>query len=212
MSEANWLEIDVTIKGKQPGLLCNRFHEDAEASVQRGTSNAIKSTRGGTDREKATKTLYLQGDGRLYIPQENLLASLVEAGRFHKIRKRQVSTKDSSLVTAGLSIETAFLLLETPEGEEIVVDGTHWDVDKRRVRIPATKGSVMRCRGNIPRWQAKLQVLVNTRLFDEDLVRKLFNDSGLMIGLGDFRPQCKGHFGKYDVVRWACRARTALAA
>jgi hypothetical protein len=34
------------------------------------------------------------------------------------------------------------------------------------------------------------------------LLREILDASGKRIGLGDFRPACKGPFGKFVVVKW----------
>ena len=38
--------------------------------------------------------------------------------------------------------------------------------------------------------------------FSEALLRRVIDKAGSAIGLGDFRPDCKGPFGKYAVVKW----------
>jgi hypothetical protein len=35
------------------------------------------------------------------------------------------------------------------------------------------------------------------------LMRDIVDAAGKRIGLGDFRPACKGPFGKFVVVKWA---------
>jgi len=39
-------------------------------------------------------------------------------------------------------------------------------------------------------------------MFNEKTVRMLVNDAGKKIGLGDYRPQRKGPFGRFSVVGW----------
>jgi hypothetical protein len=43
---------------------------------------------------------------------------------------------------------------------------------------------------------------VDPTLFSLGLVRKIVDDAGSRIGLGDFRPSCKGMFGRFTVVSW----------
>ena len=35
------------------------------------------------------------------------------------------------------------------------------------------------------------------------MLRTIVDDAGSKIGLGDFRPDCKGPFGKFKVTTWA---------
>jgi hypothetical protein len=46
-------------------------------------------------------------------------------------------------------------------------------------------------------------------MFTEAFARKLVDDAGKRIGLGDFRPDRKGPFGKFVVSNWAKESNTA---
>lgn len=43
---------------------------------------------------------------------------------------------------------------------------------------------------------------IDTDLISEGLFRELVDAAGKRIGLGDFRPDCKGPFGKFVVTQW----------
>jgi len=187
--------IKCTIAGDAP-ILCNRFSDAAAEQTSAGTSSAVRSGSKGTPRDQATPKLYLDGQGHPVIPGPNIFRAIIDAGRFHKMGKSQITTNKSSLVPAGITLVD----LDVP----LIVDGKPavWEVDSRSVVIPATGGRVMCHRPRFDRWSLTFTLEVDPKMFDETLVRKLVDDAGAKIGLGDFRPARKGPFGRFKVTLW----------
>ena len=187
--------ITITIEGVTP-LLCNRFHEEAQQKVEGGTAMTVNGDR-GTPREQAYPKVYRDSEGRPVIPGPNLFSCLIEAGKYHKVGKKQVTTGRSSLIPAGigvLEIETALL---GPDGKPAA-----WEVDSRPIVNPATKGRRLTHRPRFDRWRTTFTLELDAAMFDPKFVRQLVDDAGTRIGLGDFRPDRKGPFGKFKVISW----------
>jgi hypothetical protein len=70
------------------------------------------------------------------------------------------------------------------------------------VVIPATKGRILRHRPMFNKWQINLTLLVVSSMFDVKLARLVLDDAGLFVGIGDFRPQKKGPYGRFQVDSW----------
>lgn len=186
------MRIKVTIEGTTP-LLMRRFTGEAEIATTNGYAPAFPGADKGTPREQAERAAYRDTKtGELYVPGPNILAALVDAGKFHKLGKNKLTTQKSSLVPAGLLVREVMVPLGTKE----------FEVDSRRVRIPSTGGCVMRHRPRIDRWQAAFSLEVDEKLFSPALVRLLVDDAGKKVGLGDFRPATRGPFGQFVVTRW----------
>ena len=184
--------IAVTIAGVSP-LLMNRFSSDAEVSVSAGHSPAIRSGPHRTPREEAERSAYrCSSTGKLFLPGPNLFAALVEAGKFHRVGKTKVTTMRSSLVPAGLLVRELVIPLGTKD----------FEVDSRRVRIPATGGCVMRHRARLDEWKAPFTLDVDESVFNDKFVRMLLDDAGKKVGIGDFRPATRGPFGRFVVTSW----------
>lgn len=186
------MKINATIQGLTP-LLMNRFTDDAEIAATSGHSPALRGSSKGSPREQAERSAYRDvKTGNLYLPGPNLFAALVDAGKFHKLGKNKVTTQRSSLVPAGLLVEDLMIPLGTQ----------HFEVDSRRVRIPATGGCVMRHRARLDAWQATFTLDVDETVFTANFVRALMDDAGKKIGLGDYRPATRGPFGRFVVTHW----------
>jgi hypothetical protein len=183
--------IDVEIAGTTP-LLCNKFTDAAAMSASSGTRMAAVGDK-GTPKDQATSRLYVGHDGKPCIPQPNLFRCLIDAGTFFKAGKSKVTTQKSSLIPACVEISGIELPIISKDG---------WDVDTRAVRIPSTGGRILCHRPSFNDWQIAFTMSVDTDLISPKLVRDLVDAAGKRIGLGDFRPACKGPFGKFVVTSW----------
>jgi len=184
------ITVSVTIEGVTP-ILMHRFTEENEVKVSSGMSTVSIGDK-GTPREQAEKKLYKNDEGDLYLPGPNIFACIIAAGKFHKNGKSKVTTVKSSLVPAAMSI----LDLVCPFGTK------EFEVDSRSVVIPATGGRIMAHRPRLDKWSLTFRLMIDTTMFTEAFTRKLVDDAGKRIGLGDFRPDRKGIFGKFVVSNW----------
>ncbi len=197
-------EISITIEGTTP-LLMNRFTEEAQMKASGGTSLSIVGDV-GTPREQAIPKVYTDKVGVPVVPGPNIFSCLIEAGKFHKIGKSKVTTQRSSMVPAGMAV----LEIECPVLNR---DGktAAWEVDSRPIVNPATKGRRLCHRPRFDEWQVTFTLQVDVGMFDPKFVRQLLDDAGQRIGLGDFRPDRKGPFGKFKVIRWQIQEAVAAA-
>lgn len=146
----------------------------------------------GDPRSLAAKHLYLTADGKPMMPGANIYKCIMEAGRFHKMGKKQVTTRDTSLVPAGIWI------VQT----EVIIHPSNWEVHSKMVTNEATKSKVPCHRPRFDNWHLEFELEVDTTLFDLKLVRLLVDDAGKKIGLGSHRPERKGPFGRFVVTKW----------
>jgi hypothetical protein len=189
------MRVLVGIQGKTP-LLMNRFTEEAAQSVPGGPKQTVSTmkSRNQTPGEQAEPKLYLtkEGKGKPYLPGQNLYRAIIDAGIFHKDGKRQLTTGKTSLITGGVLMEDV----------ECLLTGSSWEVDSRPVVNPSTRGRMMCHRPRFDKWSCEFTLEVDEAMYSTDLVRDLVDDAGKRIGVGDFRPACKGLFGRFVVTKW----------
>jgi hypothetical protein len=190
--------INVTISGESP-LLCNRFTDEAMEKIEKRTTSVITGSK-GTPREQAEKKVYGSPD-RPVLPGPNIFRAIIDAGKFHKAGKSQITTAKTSLVPAGV----ALLEIECP------ITPIAWEVDSRAVVNPATGGRMMAHRPRFDVWAVSFTLDVDDDMFGEGIVRALVDDAGKKIGLGDFRPSRKGPFGRFKVTAWAKKVAAKAA-
>jgi hypothetical protein len=184
------LLVTAGIKGITP-LLMNRFTAANEAAVESGRSAVALGDR-GTPRERAQEKAYTLPSGELYIPGVWIFSAMIEAGKFHKNGRSKVTTTRSSLVPAGISIPE----LEIPLGTK------DFEVDSRPVVIPSTQGRIMSHRPRLDEWSVTFTMEIDMEMFSESFCRILLEDAGRKVGIGAFRPQRKGPFGRFTTTRW----------
>lgn len=189
--------IETVVKGVTP-LLMNRMTDEQLLALH--TKEKRKFTAPKEPREAAGLKVYQTRDGRPYLPTENFMACLIAAGVYIKLDgKRQMSTAKSTLLPGFLTVEDPYLPLLDGEGKPAV-----WEVDMRQGRNPNGGEAVCIVRPRFDTWSLAASLLIDADSIGENAIRELVDIAGSRIGLGDFRPQRRGIFGKFKVTRWTC--------
>ena len=128
-------------------------------------------------------------DEMLYIPGTAIQRAFVAAAAFSKGKGR-----------ASLQKTVAACLMVSPERCSLGVKD--YVIDSRRVVIPVTRGRVIRHRPRLDEWQCAFSIDYDDDKLTEKQVRKIVDDAGSLVGLLDFRPACKGPFGRFIVIEW----------
>ena len=185
------MRIKARIEGVTPLLTC-RFTDEAAGKATDGTGGALVGAK-ATPHEQASASRYLDESGKEIIPQPNLFRCIMDGGIFFKAGKSKVTTQKSSMIPACLDMAEAYypLLHKQP-----------WKVDTRPVRIPATGGRILRHRACFDDWALEFEMVLDETMLSAKLMREIVDASGKRIGIGDFRPGCKGPFGKFVVTKW----------
>lgn len=167
--------------------------------MEKGSYVEIRYTGKGSGRVEKGFIKKIHDDGEMDIEMEypshgikfSVPATIVHnvevTPQFHKIGRRAATTDIAAAVYL-----SPFELPLTGD----------WHVDSRAVVIPATKGRILRHRPMFDEWSVSFQVQIDNDLVSEKLVRDILEDSGKLVGLGDFRPARKGPYGRFSVVEW----------
>ena len=186
------MNIKITIEGTSP-LLLNRFTDEA---AEKATSGNRTSTIGdrGTPREIATAALYTGSqDGKPIMPAPNIARCIIDGGTFFKAGKSKVTTLKTSIIPSCVDLD---------EVEYLILHKEPWCVDTRAVRIPATGGRILAHRPCFNDWRISFGLALDTDILSIKLLREIIDASGKRIGIGAFRPACKGPFGRFVVTSW----------
>lgn len=171
--------INVTIQGTTP-LLYNRFRD----SEIEGKSK--KRTGAPTESDVENKLYIL--DGKPYIPAVYFRNSIVEAGKQFKITGKGKSTY-SKIIASTVEV-----------GPEAITNDHPWEVFRIAAVNPMTKGRMMVSRPRMNVWGCKFVITLNDDSVDPITIKEVLEHAGKYVGIGDWRPQTKGTFGKYTVV------------
>lgn len=185
--------INITIEGTTP-LMLQRFTDEAQMSATNGTRASAVGDSAGSPLEQAESRLYKDEYDQPVIPGPNLFACIIAGGKFFKSGKSKVTTMKSSLIPACATISEIVIPIESTGG---------WQVDTRPVRIPSTGGRILRHRPMFQDWRLSFSVEIDESVMGVRLFREIVDAAGSRVGLGEFRPDCKGPFGKFVIVSWA---------
>jgi hypothetical protein len=148
-------------------------------------------------REAAEACAYRTPEGYLYFPGDMPARMLREAGASHKQRGSRRSLK--YIIPAVVTITEQKIILRDANGNPL----THFEVDSRPVVIPSTKGRILRHRPCINEWNAEFPMEIDDSEISPSTIYELLVEGGKKHGLGDYRPNSGGMFGKFQVHSWA---------
>lgn len=144
-----------------------------------------------TPEEEAKSKVYKDEKGNFYLLSECFRSSIVGKGGSASGRKIGKRTAISACCAGVFTVEPRCILLEPKSGKPI----KKYSIDTRRAVIQGN--GVLRSRPMFPDWMVKLPLEIDEEWLTTDMVLELLNIAGKVSGVGDFRPQRKGSFGRF---------------
>jgi hypothetical protein len=189
----NSVRINIRVDGVTP-LILNKFTDKAQLEASGGSRGSSAAADRGTAHEIAESKLYLDIDGKTPVmPSPNMLRCIIDGGSFHKAGKSKITTQKTSMIPACVFIGAATIG---------IIHTQPWRVDTRAVRIPSTGGRILAHRPVFEDWSLEFEMTLDTSIIGAKVLREIVDSAGQRIGLGDFRPACKGPFGRFVVTKW----------
>jgi hypothetical protein len=182
--------VKVEIRGITP-LLVHKFGEHAEI----GKKTRRIEVNDKDPREEARRVAYIASDGTYFFSAFAIPNAMGSAGSSHKTKGSRKSLR--FVVPSAVRMETDTVTILNGSGP-----AKDFEVDARPVTIPATKGRVMRYRPRFNAWGARFILHVDDELLSPEMAHQLLNEAGQSIGIGDFRPEKRGPFGRFRVTEW----------
>jgi hypothetical protein len=184
-----------TIKGVLPGLILHNglLADPSYEYTQLVSSLKEKVKSGGAevvrqmDRAKWFGGLYLS-NGRPILPQAMLQASLYNGASI-------VDVKKGKRWVNGITVQGhAEIKYNGPDDlEQLFEAGQH------TLKLPVVVGGsrIVGVRPLFPEWSAEFIFTVETDILDAGTAERIIRTTGRQIGLGDWRPQKKGKYGRF---------------
>lgn len=193
----------ITLKSLSPGMLQNPATPELLEALRTKTPQT-KRTDWTVSDEAGTKLYRSEPDGdkpgMMGIPAQNMLACLVNAGRYVKAGKKQISTATSTTLYDFVELEDTFLPFNGTDAKGNV----EWKpcVVKGTMHAAQKETAVCIVRPRIMHWTMTVNLRFDdSRGVNQDVVVELFKQGGRKVGLGDWRPQKRGNFGRFVVTK-----------
>jgi len=172
--------INVEVEGVTP-LLMNRFRDTTIEGKSKKRTGALADV-------DITDKLYLY-DGKPHIPGIYFRSSIVEAAKQFKIVGKGKATYSK---LAGSTIQV----------KEEMIPITPGDYEPYRIAAvnPSTKGRMMVTRPRFNKWRAKFTIQLGDEALPSTVLNEMLQHAGQYVGIGDWRPNKKGMFGKFQLI------------
>ena len=177
-------QFDIEIAGGKRGIL---LHNPAGQMGQKGVRKSSEGSVPTPEAEAAAGLYWMPDKSSISFPADNLHSALIAASSGMKIKRLSLAPFISG------SIEIA--------PDDIPFHTKKYEVDIRRAVVQ--RQGILRARPLLSPWKLNFSILVEDDfpvLDVENTLRALLEIAGGRIGIGDYRPQRRGRFGKFKVV------------
>lgn len=172
-------ELKLTLIGDSP-LICHAWSDRAKKAMLDKQMKKAKSGKEAKSPEQDVKdSLYPHPEGGYGFPAIAFKRAAVSACRF----------ADAKMTEARGSFHII--------GEYVRIDG---DPEAREDMVRVGMGTAdIRYRAQFPKWKASVSIAFNANAMSAEQVVNLFNLAGFGVGVGDWRPERNGIYGRFHV-------------
>lgn len=177
--ELDTRRLEIDIRGLAP-LICHRWSEKAKKQMLDKQTKAAKLAKEAKDPEADFRSsLYPYPGGGYGFPSVAFKDAAVRAGTYADMKMT--------------FLRGAFHV----EGDLVKIGG---DPHSRQDMVRVGMGTAdIRYRAEFTNWTTKLPIIFNARAISIDQVVNLLNLAGFSVGVGEWRPERDGQFGRFEV-------------
>jgi len=174
----------VKIKGVSP-YQQGRYH---------ATPKNDSETHDELERRSWQERVHADEDGNVFIPPQGIKNCIANAAQRLSISiPGKGQSKYTKHFNSGIMVlEPAFIGCKKSEAEKMAVFGA---ADGKT----GGKKRVMKYFPTFRDWRAELQVLILDEIINDEVFERVIVEAGKFIGLGVFRPESGGYYGRFSV-------------
>lgn len=172
-------QIEITLIGDSP-LICHKWSDKAkQMMLDKQMKKASKGKEAKDPEQDYRDSLYHLDDGGYGFPAVAFKSAAVGACRFAEMKMTEA--------------RGAFHVV----GEMIPLEG---EPRMREDMVRVGMGTAdIRYRGEFPEWRCTLSVVYNANAISPEQIVNLFNVAGFGVGVGEWRPEKDGSYGRFHV-------------
>lgn len=177
--------MEVKIKGIRP-LIFHKWSEKAKTMMR--DKQAKKAQKGREIRnpeEEVKESFYYTKDGSFALPSLNLKQAIVDSSR-------NVADVTMTLLRGAIFVEG------NAEGLIPIKEFSSQEAREDMVRVGMGSAD-LRYRGQLNDWKMSFTIKYNADVISPEQVLNLVQLAGFSCGLGEWRPQCKGDYGMFEL-------------
>ncbi len=140
--------------------------------------------------------MHVTDDGHVFIPPMAFKFSLETAAKYLRMRiKGKDRSEYGKHFKSGVIVPEGLVLPDVAAN----VHGEWLSLNSNGKRGSGTR--VPRCMPCIPKWEGVVQYYVLDEIIGNEIFEKHLTEAGNFIGIGRFRPENGGFYGRYEVVK-----------
>ena len=171
--------VHIEVVGTAP-LICHRWSDKAKKQMLDKQTKAARAAKTAKDPKKDfEESLYAHPDGGYGFPSVAFKAAAVRAGTYSDMKMT--------------FLRGAFHV----SGELVKISGEP-SMREDMVRLPSRVADI-RHRGEFKEWSANVPLQVNTSALSIEQLANLFVIAGFAVGVGEWRPERNGQYGRFEV-------------
>jgi hypothetical protein len=180
IARPNIVTVNVGIVGSSP-LIVHQWSEKAKEEMLAKQTKKAKGAKEAKDPDQQYRdSLYICDDGEYGFPSTGVKKAVVRGG-----------TYIDQWMTF---LRGAFHVI----GEMIPIDGEP-RMREDMVRLNGGKTADIRYRPEFPKWSSTVPVELNASVLSVEQLANLFYIGGFAVGIGEWRPERDGEFGRFTV-------------
>ena len=185
---ATLVRIKVEIEGVAPGLI---FQSKGIMEADEAHGKPAKPRPPEEEAKLRAHWTTVSGKKRLAIPWVMLYQSICKAGGNFKAKAKMTFAQ-----VLGPTISC--------EQDKIPLDTDKFEVMEEWVKIPPKTGAMVRIgRPLIRKWKCSFNILADAEAYNPNMLEQIIAYAGKNVGIGAWRPQLKGPYGKFNLVKFS---------
>ncbi len=171
--------LKLRLVGTSP-LIVHKWSEKAKKQMLDKQMKRASQGKAAKDPEQDYReSLYIRDDGSYGFPAVAFKAAAVRAGTYCDMKM--------------VFLRGAFHI----EGDLVLVEG---EPEPREDMVRVGQGTAdIRYRPQFPKWATELDITFNNRALTAEQIVNLFEIAGFAVGVGEWRPEKDGQFGRFRV-------------
>ena len=178
-------QVNVRIEGTSP-LLMHRFPM-GDVDAKSKAKNRKQTT------DDVESYLYRDDNGALVQPSTHLIGALKKAGAKFQIPGQGKLTYKNLMGSGAVIVDP----------DQIPHEFQDWEIDRRPVIV--NRSRIVRNRPKLKKWALSFTVDYDEDEVPGEVLNELFEYAGRRVGIGDFRPEKGGPFGRFMVTDFTSR-------
>jgi len=187
-------DIKMRFNGTSPLLLsCDRLADPLDPATIAHKELTSKRKKTEDDHHLIARSqwqglLYWNDELGVYMPTQNIRATLVGGAKLNKL---------------GMQVKRGVMMLDAEipldYGKKLSVEQL-WEqryLDRRSVVVSTAR--VMAYRPKFTQWSLTFSLMYDENTLDQNQILQAADNAGKFVGIGGFRPEKGGHFGRFTV-------------